>query len=129
MYRGGCLCGAVRFRVATDLAEPLACHCRQCRRQSGHYFAAVAAPWADITFGADAGLAWYRHTGIAARGFCHKCGSTLFWRGDGSPEVMIAMGALDDTGDLRLAAHYWVADKGAYYDIPDGLPQHDGGDG
>ena len=129
MYRGGCLCGAVRFRVPADLADPVACHCTQCRRQSGHYFAAVAAPRAAVTFDAEHGLAWYSHTDTAARGVCRNCGSTLFWQGHEAEGVMIAMGALDDTADLRLAAHYWVADKGAYYDIADGLPQFERGDG
>lgn len=129
MHRGGCLCGAVRFRVGAGLAGPLACHCTQCRRQSGHHFAAIAAPRSALSFDAESGLAWYSHTDIAARGFCRDCGSTLFWQGVEAPDVMIAMGALDDTGELRLAAHYWIADKGAYYDIADGLPQHDRGDG
>ena len=129
MVRGGCLCGAVRFRVAADLADPIACHCKECRRQSGHYFAAVAAPGAALAFDAEHGLAWYGHTDIAARGFCRNCGTTLFWRGKDAPDVMIAMGALDDTGALRLSAHYWVSEKGDYYRIADSLPQHDRGGG
>ncbi|WP_397544549.1 GFA family protein [Roseovarius salis] len=129
MYRGGCLCGVVRFRVEGRLCDPIACHCTQCRRQSGHFFAAVAAPREAVSFDGDSGLAWYRHTDTALRGFCRECGATLFWKGDGAPDIMVAMGALDDTGDLRLAAHYWVADKGGYYEIADGLPQHARGDG
>lgn len=127
MYRGGCLCGAVRFRIGADLGDPIACHCTQCRRQSGHHFAAAPAPWRAVAFDDDSGLRWYRHTDRAARGFCHACGATLFWAGDGSDAAMVSMGALDDTGGLRLSGHYWVGAKGAYYDIGDGLPQHRGG--
>ena len=40
---GGCLCGAVRYRVAGPLRDVVACHCAQCRRSSGHFAAATAA--------------------------------------------------------------------------------------
>ena len=33
------------------------------------------------------------------------------------------MGAFDKPTDTRLAHHIFVADKGDYYDIADGLPQ------
>ncbi|KZY32820.1 aldehyde-activating protein [Roseovarius sp. HI0049] len=126
MVNGGCLCGAVRFRVEAELRDPIACHCKQCRQQSGHFFSAVAALKAAVSFARDDGLRWYRHTDIATRGFCGQCGSTLFWRGDEGPDVMVAMGALDDTGDMKLSGHYWVDFMGDYYDIDDGLPQHEG---
>lgn len=128
MVTGGCLCGAVRFEVAADLRDPIACHCKQCRQQSGHVFSAVAAPKNAVSFERDDALRWYRHTDIAARGFCGQCGSTLFWRGDAGPDMMVAMGALEDTGDMRLSGHYWVDFKGDYYAIADGLPQHEGGE-
>ncbi|MEQ8899103.1 MAG: GFA family protein [Roseovarius sp.] len=126
MTGGGCLCEAVRFRVDADLRDPIACHCKQCRQQSGHFFSAVAAPKTAVSFERDEGLCWYRHTDIATRGFCRRCGSTLFWRGDEGPDVMVAMGALDETGGLKLSGHYWVDFMGDYYDIDDGLPQHEG---
>jgi hypothetical protein len=126
MVNGGCLCGAVRFRVEADLRDPIACHCKQCRQVSGHFFSAVPAPKAAVRFERDEGLRWYRHTGIAERGFCGRCGSTLFWRGDEGPDVMVAMGSLDETGGLKLSGHYWVDFMGDYYDIDDGLPLHEG---
>ncbi|MGZ9006346.1 MAG: GFA family protein, partial [Burkholderiales bacterium] len=37
MNKGSCLCGAVTFEVAAILEPPDACHCSQCRKQSGHF--------------------------------------------------------------------------------------------
>lgn len=128
MQRGNCLCGAVSFAVGVSVDGPIACHCRQCRRQSGHVFAAVPAPWAALRFDRDEGLTWYRASDRARRGFCRSCGSTLFWQGRNSPTVMVAMGALEAPTGLRLGAHYWVGHKGDYYDIDDGLPRFQGGD-
>ncbi len=39
-----CLCGAVTFEVSGELAAPDACHCRKCRKQSGHFFASTDVP-------------------------------------------------------------------------------------
>jgi hypothetical protein len=41
MHRGSCLCGAVSFEVDGELPPPDACHCTQCRKQSGHFFAST----------------------------------------------------------------------------------------
>lgn len=125
MLTGGCLCGAVRFAIAADPGAPIACHCTQCRRQSGHHVVAAPVPWAALRFETEDRLAWYRHSDLARRGFCRRCGSGLFWHGTGSDTVMVAMGALDDTGDLKLSGHYWVGSKGTYYEISDGIPQHE----
>ena len=49
MTAGGCLCGAVRYRVDGPLDGLAACHCSQCRRASGHYIAGVSAARGDVT--------------------------------------------------------------------------------
>ena len=38
--------------------------------------------------------------------------------------MSVAMGAFDKPTGTRLAIHIFVADKGDYYDIADGLPQN-----
>ena len=44
MHKGSCLCGAVTFAVEGELRPPDACHCTNCRKQSGHYFASTDVP-------------------------------------------------------------------------------------
>jgi hypothetical protein len=120
---GGCLCGAVRYRVNGPLRAVVMCHCTQCRRTSGHFMAATAARRADFALTADAQLRWYESSEQAQRGFCARCGSTLFWQAKGRDYISIAAGSLDDTRDLSTAAHIFVADKGHYYEIEPGAPQ------
>ncbi len=126
MHRGSCLCGAVAFTIHAELTDPLTCHCKQCRRQSGHYFAAAHAPERAITFIRDDGLSWYRASETARRGFCKSCGSSLFWRADRGTNIAVAMAALDSPTGLQLGRHVWVNAKGDYYDLADGLPQQEG---
>lgn len=123
MLRGSCLCGAVAFTAGPPEGRAIACHCIECRRQSGHYFAAVPVAKDSVTFDCDDGLTWYRASGIATRGFCTRCGSTLFWRGDAGANVHVLMGSLDGETGLKLGAHVWVREQGDYYEIGGDLPQ------
>ncbi len=118
MHKGSCHCGAVSFEVQGDLTAPEACHCRQCRKQSGHYWAAATMPRAAVTIRGGAHLTWYQSSPTSRRGFCSTCGSFLFWEKPTQDSIDLAMGAFDTPTQTRLAAHIFVADQGDYYDIP-----------
>ena len=120
---GGCLCGAVRYEVRGALRPVIMCHCTQCRRVTGHVMAATAARLGDFQLVSAGELEWYRSSPQARRGFCGRCGSTLFWEGVGHDYLSIAAGSLDDSSGLVVAGHIFIADKGAYYDISDSAPQ------
>jgi hypothetical protein len=123
MHKGSCLCGAVSFEVAGDLPGPDACHCRQCRKHSGHYFASTDVPKAAVTIRGEHKVSWYQSSGKVRRGFCATCGSSLFWDPTWSDKIAVAMGSFDTPTKTHLHVHIFVADKGDYYDIADGLPQ------
>lgn len=124
MYKGSCLCGAVSFAVTAPLPPPDACHCSQCRKQSGHFWASTDVARAALTIHGTDNLTWFRSSEKVQRGFCSTCGSFLFWDSIKKDRIAIAMGAFDGLTDIRLGVHIHVADKGDYYDIGDGLPQH-----
>ena len=69
---GACLCRAVVFRVAAPVRPVVACHCTQCRKASGHYWAAAAVPTGGLRLIQDDGLAWFRSSATARRGFCKR---------------------------------------------------------
>jgi len=123
MRKGSCLCGAVRFEVAGDLPGPDACHCRMCRKHSGHVFASTDVAKPALTIHGEESLTWYRSSETVRRGFCAVCGSSLFFEPLFRDWIAIAMGAFDDPTDTHLAMHIFVADKGDYYEIADGAPQ------
>src|SRR5260370_21654609 len=37
-YTGGCQCGSVRYVLTTEPIRLVACHCKECQRQSGSAF-------------------------------------------------------------------------------------------
>lgn len=126
MHRGSCLCGAVSFVVAGDLPQPDACHCRMCRKQSGHVFASTDVPRESLTLRGEDRVTWFQSSERVRRGFCSVCGSTLFWDSVPRDWIAVAMGAFEGPTHTRLAKHIFVAQKGDYYDISDDLPQHEG---
>ncbi len=118
-HRGSCLCGAVVYEVRGPLRSVIACHCHQCRKQTGHFMAATSAPRDRFRLLRDEGLRWYRSSVEAQRGFCGQCGSVLFWSMDGRPDISIAAGSIDGPTGLRTEGHIFCASKGDYYAIPD----------
>src|SRR5688572_6173704 len=48
IHTGSCLCGAVRFKTSGTLRGVVYCHCSQCRKQSGHYYAATNVADTDL---------------------------------------------------------------------------------
>jgi hypothetical protein len=48
----------------------------------------------------------------------------LFWDPIARDKIAIAMGAFDKPTAIHLGHHIFVADKGDYYEIADGLPQN-----
>ncbi|MFO1018329.1 MAG: GFA family protein [Hyphomonadaceae bacterium] len=123
MHTGSCLCGAVRFEVSCDLPAPDGCHCSACRKWSGHYFVSTDVPRAAVKIEGEDKITWYRSSEKARRGFCSVCGSSLFWDPLHRDWTGIAMGAFERPTDTKIAVHIFVADKGDYYDIADGVPQ------
>lgn len=118
---GRCNCGAIRFTVDAPLVEPSACHCTQCRKQSGHVMAGADCPESALHI--EGAPAWFAATPSALRGFCPACGCHLFWRENGAATISVNLGALDHPTGLRLEKHIFTADKGDYYNIADGVMQ------
>jgi hypothetical protein len=123
MHHGSCLCGNVTFEITGDLAPPSACHCSQCRKQSGHFWSSTHIPETNLTLTAQDSLRWYAASDAAKRGFCGNCGSFLFWKHNDESNVSVAMGALSSPTGAQLARHIFTVDKGDYYQIADDLPQ------
>ena len=124
MHKGSCLCGAVKYEVEGELGKIDACHCTQCRKTSGNYWTSTDVPRAAVKIHGADNVTWYRSSEKVRRGFCSTCGSALFWDPIYKDKLAIGMGTFEKPTGAKLAIHIFVADKGDYYDITDGLPQN-----
>lgn len=60
------------------------------------------------------------------RGFCKRCGSTLFWDAVGNPESFsIALGTPDGDPGVRPSLHIFVGSNAPWHEIADDLPRHE----
>jgi hypothetical protein len=112
---GGCLCGAVRYRIEALPTDIAYCHCRMCQKASG----APAMAWATVPASA---FAWtrgrpspYRSSDRAGRLFCRECGSQLVFRVVSEPDRL----------DITVASlHIWTSSRLPWFDRTDQLPRH-----
>ena len=117
MITGSCDCDAVVFELSGTLRDVVVCHCGQCRKTSGHYWAATSVPTPQLNLRQSEGLSWYRSSDVARRGFCKECGSSLFYQLDDEGRTSVGTGTLDGATGVRTTKHIIVKDKSDYYDI------------
>ncbi len=73
---------------------------------------------------ADEHLQWYRSSSEADRGFCDRCGASVFWRPQHGRHIAIMAGTIDNPTGLNEIQHVFVAEAGDYYSIHDDLPKY-----
>ena len=112
---GRCLCSAVTF-VAEDVGAELGvCHCSMCRRWAGGPTFSTAV--GKVTFNGEENIERYSSSALAERGFCKRCGSSLFYRSKETNQYILSMGCFDDQRPFKIASEIYVDDKPAGYDF------------
>lgn len=131
-FGGGCNCGAIRYTLRAPPLAVVACHCKQCRRQSGAAYSVnliVRASTMDVA--GDLAVWEDRDTGSGAplgREHCGRCGSPIRSVPSASPKfVAVKAGTLDDPGSFAPAMHIWTQSKLPWVTIPEGLPTFEQG--
>jgi hypothetical protein len=99
MHQGSCHCGAVRFHVDLDLAQPaITCNCSMCRR-SGAMLMFVTPDLFTLEQGEDSLTTYKFNKNVIAHLFCKVCGVRPFARGKnqkGEPMIAVNVRTLDD---------------------------------
>lgn len=126
---GGCLCAGVRYRINGKPRDIINCHCENCRRTHGHVAAYTSVNQSDLEFISEQTLQWFHDQSPDTwRGFCSRCGASLFWDArDGNDKISIAAGTLDDGSSLKTIGHIYLSEAGNYYQISDALPAFETG--
>jgi hypothetical protein len=123
-YEGGCLCGAVRYRVSGAARDLCYCHCRSCRLSTGTHCVAWATFERDRFELLRGVLASRRSSPPVVRSFCAACGAAITYAHDATPrELDVTLASLDDARGLAPACHIWVSHKLPWVALGDGLPQ------
>jgi hypothetical protein len=124
---GGCLCGTVRFRLASDPFDCGWCHCRTCQLNSGAPAMAFASVKQDDwvpTAGADS-IGTIRTSSFGRRFFCEKCGTPLYVMVDHQPATRdFSIITLDDPEAIAPEFHIFWSSKVGWFHPGDDLPRH-----
>ena len=127
---GSCLCGAIRFELHPPIRDVVVCHCRQCAKWTGYAVAATAVSRENFKLlsGGD-DLKWFSASTHAERGFCGRCGSSLFWKPADDSRMSVLAGSLEPPTGLKIGAHIFLADKTDFYEVRDDAPKFAGSAG
>jgi hypothetical protein len=125
-YLGGCLCGAIRYRITSEPLTLYACHCTECQRRTGSAFALsmlVASSAVELTSGAPSPYHAALPDGRVKRGkLCAACGTRLWGEPAKRPGVFVVQpGTLDDTSWLKPVAHIWASEAQPWFAFPEGV--------
>ena len=125
-WTGGCLCGAVRYRLAGAPFDAGWCHCRTCQLNSGSPAMAFASvPEGDYVI-EQGEAATVKSSDFGHRGFCRQCGTPLYMRVDHQPETVdFSLATLDDPNSVTPGFHIFYASRIPWAEPADDLPRHE----
>lgn len=123
---GGCLCGAVQYRINVQPLDAGYCHCRLCQRSSG----APTLAWLTVAvrgFSYTKGCPTIFHSSShSQREFCGACGTQIAFRRSASPKTVdVTLASLHDPSQMTPQYHIWRQSKVAWFETTDSLPRYE----
>jgi len=115
--KASCLCGRIKFTTNGNHRDVQNCHCIQCMKTHGHHAAYTNVEEKDIEFTKKNTLKWFRSSKRAKRGFCSKCGASIFFKVIGTKNISIATGMYDGPTKLKTIMNIFTKDKLDYYKL------------
>jgi hypothetical protein len=118
---GSCLCKSIVFKILGPLRGVINCHCSQCMQTHGNYGSYTSCHDEDLIFTSKENLNWYKSSKFAKRGFCRKCGASIFFKKLNDNKISISAGMLDNSTRLKSISNIFLEDKLSYYNLDNKL--------
>ena len=119
--KASCLCGGIQLRTQGYHRDVQNCHCMQCMKTHGHYAAYTNVQEKNVKFFKKKTLKWFKSSKRARRGFCKKCGASLFFKVISSNNISIAAGMFNGPTKLNTKMNIFVKGKLDYYKLDNRL--------
>jgi len=121
---GGCLCGAIRYRVTGNAVAKTLCHCRSCRMACGAPSLAWAIFRCEQVMWLLGAPQEYRSSPPALRGFCGHCGTSLTYRTERRPEhIDLTAATFDHPEFFAPDCEIWTEEKLPWETLNPALPR------
>jgi hypothetical protein len=126
---GGCACGEVRYRLASEPMLVHCCHCLNCQRQTGSAFVInllIEADRIELLEGEPQPISVPRSGGKKQKIWrCPTCQTALYSQYT-SPKVrFVRAGTLDDPSAVAPDVHIFTRSKVPWVNLPDSVPAFD----
>lgn len=129
LSKGSCLCGEVKYEIEGKMGDITHCHCTTCRKAHASAFSSVSAVNKEnIKFISGEGLLkGFESSPGKMRYFCENCGSQIYAQRANQNHIILRLGTLDSSPELKSANHIWVSLKAPWYDIKEAcdLPKYE----
>ena len=126
MLEGGCACGAVRYRLASEPLFVHCCHCLNCQRQTGSAFAInllIETDRLELLSGEPVPVEVPRDDGSVQRIFrCPACQTAVFSAYTSRRVRFVRGGTLDDPKGIEPDVHIYTRSKVRWVVLPDSVP-------
>ena len=125
---GGCVCGAVRYRLTAPPLIVHACHCRDCQKMTGSAF--VLNMWiekncVETDHGAPKSFTLPAGSGKLHEVFyCGNCMTRLWSKYHAAPgdTLLVRVGTLDHPERVEPDVHIFTRSKLSWLQLPPGKP-------
>ena len=121
--KASCLCGSIKLKTQGYHRNVQNCHCIQCMKTHGHYAAYTYVEERNVKFLKKKTLKWFKSSKRAKRGFCNKCGASLFFKIIRAKTISIAAGMFNKPIKLKTTMNIFVKGKSDYYKLASYMPK------
>jgi hypothetical protein len=126
---GGCACGEIRYRLASDPLITHCCHCLNCQRQTGSAFVInllIEADRVELLGGAPQPVGVPRDDGSTQTIFrCPTCQVAVYSRYTHPGVLFVRGGTLDDPSRFEPDVHIFTRSKLDWVTLPASAPAFD----
>ena len=121
--KASCLCGGIELKTKGYHRDVHNCHCIQCMKTHGHHAAYTAVEEQNIKFIKKRTLKWFQSSKKGKRGFCKKCGASIFFKSIGQKDIHISAGMFNRPVKLKTTMNIFVKGKLDYYKLEQYMPK------
>jgi hypothetical protein len=123
---GGCSCGALRYRLASEPLFVHCCHCLNCQRQTGSAFVVnllIETDRVEVTKGEPEAVEVPRDDGSAQTIFrCPQCKVAVFSQYTYPQLRFVRAGTLDEPRSVTPDVHIFTKSKVGWVVLPESTP-------
>ena len=126
---GGCSCGAIRYRLASEPMFVHCCHCLNCQRQTGSAFVVnllIEGDRIELLAGDPQAIDVPRGDGSTQRIYrCPDCQVAVYSEYGGPAVRFVRGGTLDDPRSVTPDVHIYTRSKVGWVTLPESAPAFD----